>query len=110
MIQIIERNGRITVSGHANYKPTGEDIVCAAISALTQTLAASVEELTGTGIKCDLRRGNAVIEYEDLTEDAQLLVESFFIGAEGIAEAYPQCVRIVRKDRPGVEVVKSNGR
>ncbi|MDD7020097.1 ribosomal-processing cysteine protease Prp [Hornefia butyriciproducens] len=109
MIQITETRNRLTVFGHAGYAPPGEDIVCAAISALTQTLAASVEELTGTGIKCDLRRGNAVIEYEDLTEDAQLLVESFFIGAEGIAKAYPDCVRTVRMDRPGVEVVKSNG-
>lgn len=109
MVQITERNGRVTVSGHAGYAPLGQDIVCAAISALTQTLIASIEELTGNKIKCDLRRGNAVIEYEDLTEDAQLLVESFFIGAEGIAKAYPDCVRTVRMDRPGVEVVKSNG-
>lgn len=43
MIQITERNGMITVYGHANYKPTGEDIVCAAISTLTQTF---IESLT----------------------------------------------------------------
>lgn len=109
MIKVTITNNKISVIGHAGYAPPGQDIVCAAISALTQTLIASIEELTGNKIKCDLRRGNAVIEYEDLTEDAQLLVESFFIGAEGIAKAYPDCVRTVRMDRPGVEVVKSNG-
>ena len=96
MIQIIERNGRVTVSGHAGYASLGQDIVCAAISALTQTLIASIEELTENKIKCDLRRGNAVIEYEDLTEDAQLLVESFFIGVSGIAAAYPENVEVIR--------------
>lgn len=109
MISVAVSDCEVIVSGHAGYAPPGQDIVCAAISALTQTLIASIEELTENKIKCDLRRGNAVIEYEDLTEDAQLLVESFFIGAEGIAKAYPDCVRTVRMDRPGVEVVKSNG-
>ena len=36
----------ITVSGHANYKQKGEDIVCAAVSASTLVTANAIEHLS----------------------------------------------------------------
>ena len=38
MIEITVRPDHVTVNGHARHGPPGEDIVCAAVSALTQTL------------------------------------------------------------------------
>ena len=35
----------ITVSGHANYKHSGQDIVCAAVSAATLVTANAIEHL-----------------------------------------------------------------
>lgn len=110
MIKITNSPGSITISGHAGHAPPGQDIVCSAISTLTQTFIASVEELTDCRIRSDLRLGNAVIEYEDLTGDAQLLIESFFIGAEGVASAYPEYVSISREARPSIDDAKSDGR
>lgn len=107
MIEITEYDNAVIVSGHAGYAPPGQDIVCSAVSALTQTLIASLIELTDCKIKSDLRQGNVVIEYTDLTEDAQILLKSFFIGVEGVAFAYPENVKISRKARPSVEVDKS---
>ena len=98
MITIRQENNRITAEGHAGYAPYGQDIVCAAISALLQTFVQSVEELTNCEIKSDLRPGKAVIEYEDETDEGvALLVESFFIGVSGIAAAYPENVEIIRE-------------
>jgi uncharacterized protein YsxB (DUF464 family) len=37
MIEIKHTKGCITVSGHAGYAPIGQDIVCAAFSAVLQT-------------------------------------------------------------------------
>lgn len=110
MIKITEGRGKIVITGHAGYAPHGQDIVCAAISAFTEALIASVEQLTDSGIKSDLRPGRAVIEYEDKAQDVKLLVESFFIGVSGIAAAYPENVEITREGRPGVDAVKSYGR
>lgn len=98
MITIRQDSNRITAEGHAGYAPYGQDIVCAAISAILQTFVQSVEELTDCEIKSDLRPGKAVIEYEDETDEGvALLVESFFIGACGVAAAYPENVEIIRK-------------
>ena len=37
---------RITIQGHANYAPLGQEIVCASVSTLAQVLIASIEQMT----------------------------------------------------------------
>lgn len=108
MINIKICTDGITVTGHAGHAPPGQDIVCAAVSVLVQTLAASLDTLTENKITYDMQSGKAVIRYKDLTESGKLLVESFFIGVQGIAGSYPECVEISREARPSVEVDKSN--
>jgi uncharacterized protein YsxB (DUF464 family) len=97
MIDIKISSNQITVSGHAGHAPPGYDIVCAAVSTLVQTLAASIEELTGGRIEHDIQHGSAVIRYKDLTAESKLLIESFFIGVSGVAESCPECVRVSRE-------------
>lgn len=94
MITITHRNNTITVKGHAGYAPHGQDIVCASISALVQVFVASVEELSSDKLKCEIRAGNAVISYKNLSEKSRTLLDSFFIGCRMIADSYPQYVRI----------------
>lgn len=90
----MQNDGKIHITGHACYAPRGSDIICSAISALLQTFVASVDKLTSDNIKSDIRRGEAVIVYEDLSENAQLLMDSFFIGVSEIESAYPGYVKI----------------
>ncbi len=86
------RNG-ITMSGHANYAEHGKDIVCAGVSALVQTLIQSIEELTQDKIQYSMQPGTVDIKFRDLSEQAQLLVNSFFVGLELIAGEYPDNVK-----------------
>lgn len=44
MIRVRAGERRITVSGHAGHAPAGQDIVCAAVSALMYALAGYLEE------------------------------------------------------------------
>lgn len=89
------------IRGHANYAPLGQDIVCAAVSALWQTLIASLEELTDDDFSYKDEAGNANIVFKkNLTETAQLLIDSFFIGVKGIAAACPDYVSVA--DRRGL--------
>lgn len=95
MIEITRTPDTITVCGHANFARHGKDIVCASVSTLTQTLIASLEELTEDTFSYDLEAGNVNIVFEkDLSEVAQLLVKSFFIGVNGVAAAYPRHVKV----------------
>lgn len=108
MIKITETPNAISVSGHAGYAEHGKDIVCSAVSTLLQTFILSLEELTSDHIISDIRQGNAVIRYKDLSEQGKFLKESFFIGMQGVASAYPEHVKVCREARPSVEDDKSN--
>lgn len=97
MINVRAGPGQITITGHAHYAPPGKDIVCAAISALTQSFIASIEELTEEQIKYDISPGRADIYIENPGEAAKLLIGSFLIGCKMIADEYPKYVRIENK-------------
>lgn len=86
--------GGITVDGHAGYAESGKDIVCAAVSALAQTLVISLNSFTNDRITHVQHDGYIRIDYKDLSERGQLLVDSFFIGVCGIANAYPEHLAI----------------
>ena len=88
MIVINVTKTGITVDGHAEYAETGKDIVCAAVSALTQTLIAGIKSLTDDWISYEIKPGKVNIVFENLSKQAQLLVDSFFIGISEIITAY----------------------
>lgn len=93
MIEVSRSKESIRICGHAGYAEHGKDIVCAAVTALAQTLIMSVEELTDDEIQYEISPGRVEIYYRDLSEAGKLLVDSFFIGIERIAEAFPQNVQ-----------------
>ncbi len=95
MIEVGLRKDGIMISGHAGYAPTGSDIVCAGVTALTQELIGSMEGLTDDRIETDIGSGMASIQYGDLSEEGRLLIDSFFIGICMIAEEFPDYVRII---------------
>ena len=94
MINVRADPSQIVITGHAHYAPHGKDIVCAAISALTQTFIGTIEKLTDEQIKYDISSGRADIYIENPGEAAKLLIGSFLIGCKMIADEYPKYVRI----------------
>lgn len=95
LIEIGVRKDEITVAGHAGYAPEGQDIICAAVSTLTQTLIKSIGDLTDDRIQYSISPGRVDIDYGDLSEQSRTLVDSFFIGICMISNEYPDYVRIV---------------
>jgi uncharacterized protein YsxB (DUF464 family) len=91
----IRRDG-ITLTGHADYTADGQDIVCAGVSSLIQTLIQSVEELTPDEIEYSMQPGTVDIKFRNLSERAQLLVDSFFVGMELISATYPDNVHVTK--------------
>lgn len=95
LITVSVRRDTISVIGHAGYAPPGQDIVCAGVTALTQTLAASLDNLTEDAADYTFAPGMFILETKDLSAEANLLVDSFFMGICKIADAYPEHTRIV---------------
>ena len=97
MITITQSPHSITITGHAGYAEHGKDIVCAGVSILAQTLIASIEALTDDSMGYCMESGKTGLFFETgLSEGAQLLVESFFIGVSGIEAAYPGYVKLTK--------------
>ena len=94
MITVSVRKNEIEISGHANYAEVGKDIVCAGVTALTQTLIRSIENLTSDKIEYEISPGRADIHFRNLSEEGKLLVDSFFIGVCQIADEFPEHVRV----------------
>lgn len=94
MIEIRKSGERISITGHAGYDEPGKDIVCAAISTLSQVFVASVEELTAAKIKTAQTGGYMEIVIEESTERAQVLIDSFLLGCRMVADEYPEYVRV----------------
>lgn len=98
----LERAGgrvtKVTVSGHAMCAPKGEDLVCAAVSALAQTLYFSLVRVLKLEVKADVREGYLALELpknlpEPLAHDVELLVKSLAVGLEEIDKSYPGILR-----------------
>ena len=97
MTTVTRYKDRITIKGHSGYAPIGQDIVCSAVSVLVQTLIQSVEELTADEIEYDMQPGTVDIKFWCLSDQSKVLIDAFFIGIEGIAEAYPDNVKLTER-------------
>lgn len=95
MIRVMVRKGAITIKGHAGYAAAGQDIVCAGVSALTQTMVKGILDLTEDKIEFSLTPGSAMVRYEKLSEKSQVLIDSFMIGIFMIADAYSEYICII---------------
>lgn len=95
MIVVSRTPNTITVCGHANFARHGKDIVCAAVSVLLQTLIESITQLTDDEMSFEMSKGDSYMTIKNPSEKAQLLIDSFFIGVNGISAAYPRHVKVL---------------
>ena len=99
MIKVIyeadPEGGKLTMraKGHAGYAPAGQDIVCAAVSCLIQTLAYSAAEDEHTSSCIYQGKDGPVLNVE--AGDSVLMRDKFELVADGLtllAEQYPENV------------------
>jgi len=79
--------------GHAGFAEYGQDIVCAAVSALVINTVNSIEQFTSDtfDLKEDEKKGE--IEFRiisKLSKESSLLLNSLILGLQGIMEDYGQ--------------------
>lgn len=91
--------------GHAGFAPSGSDIVCAAVSALTLTCANALESVANIQVKVKRRPKDAYLQVllpESLTEeqrhDSQVLLKCLQQGIGDLAGQYPKHVQLSIKE------------
>ena len=92
--------------GHSGYAEAGADIVCAAISALTQTTLNGLANVLKAPVMFDQDDDGAFIEAkltpeatENQVQQAQLLLVTLLEGLQAIQREYPRNLRIIFKER-----------
>lgn len=92
-VQAVKENGhykKFTIDGHAGYAEMGEDIVCAAVSALVINTINSIEQFTEDAFTCDCKDG--MIQSWEFTSEVSsgtdLLMDSLMLGLANIQKSY----------------------
>ena len=81
----------ISLDGHANFAEHGQDIVCAAVSALVINTFNSIEQFTEDNFLCEAAEedGHLVMTFpEDVSDKSQLLLDAMLLGLENIQQQY----------------------
>jgi uncharacterized protein YsxB (DUF464 family) len=91
--------GRILITGHAHFAEHGQDIVCAAVSAIAICQVNAIEMLTGITIH-QPDDGDGKVDCQiprDLNshvrEKVLLLCEAMVLSLKQVADAYPNYVK-----------------
>ena len=98
-----DEDGKITgftSEGHSGYADAGSDIVCAAVSVLTENLVNSVEELLKVDVDAEVREKDAYLNVsvkDYKRDDVQLLFSAMELGLKEIADSYKRYVKLTNR-------------
>ncbi|WP_418790732.1 ribosomal-processing cysteine protease Prp [Phosphitispora sp. TUW77] len=106
IVSIERSNGTIrgyTVKGHAGYLPPGEDIVCAAVSMLTQTTLLGLMRFIKEGLSYHIdslgtltcRLPEELSKKEQL--QAQAILETMVMGLKNLQGNYKGYIRVFNR-------------
>lgn len=97
---VIERDGtgRIwgySAQGHAGSGPRGRDIVCAAVSVLTDSAFLGLERHLQRKLKWKAEAGNLAVQLQEEPDSAtEAIMNTVVLGLQEIEKIHPDKVRI----------------
>ena len=80
------------ISGHANFDENGYDIVCSAISALSQSIALSLQRKCSVTIQAT--NGWLTVDVKKPNQTSFILLDTLRIGLEEIQKKYPEHIKM----------------
>lgn len=86
-----------SVEGHAGYAAKGNDIVCAAVSALTQGMAHALEQIMKPGNCNCITDGKLICTIADPNIVSQAIIAAMRISLEEIENQYGDYVKVCHK-------------
>ena len=86
----------VQCKGHSGYAPEGEDIVCAALSAVVQTAGVKADYHT------DEDKGSLSLALGSMSEEKRrtcdAILETMLLGVKDLQEGYPAFIKLEVKD------------
>ena len=101
--EFFTENDRITgfsISGHSGYAEAGQDIVCAAISAVVTMAEATINDVCGAKAKVRVKDEQARITLTlpvscDEEETVQAVLAGMMITLAGMRDDYPDYIEVL---------------
>jgi uncharacterized protein YsxB (DUF464 family) len=94
-----DRVARISARGHAGFADYGNDVVCAAVSAILQAARLGIEAYLGSEVEAGQRSGRLELAWPEparANESVRAIVTTAELAIEEIARQYPNHVRLRR--------------
>ena len=105
-IQIFRSGGKITgfeTNGHSGYAEEGSDIVCSAVSALTQTAVMGLLDVAELPVKYSIEDGRLSCTIPKGVGDAgrmkaDMILETMLLGLRSMKENYGEYLKITERE------------
>ncbi|MDU2066666.1 MAG: ribosomal-processing cysteine protease Prp [Sporomusaceae bacterium] len=91
---------RFSVAGHANVATRGKDIVCAGVSALTQSAVLGLMNHLERELDLQVAEGQLDCTLREVPDDlTEAVCQTMLLGLKEIAKISPKSVRIIEHRR-----------
>lgn len=104
-IKVFRSGGKITgfeAKGHSGYAEEGSDIVCSAVSALTQTAVGGLLEIAALPVEYSIADGSLWCQLQKLSaherEKADMILETMLLGLRTMQEDYGEYLKIIERE------------
>ena len=87
---------KVSIKGHSQYAPKGEDIVCAGVSAIGIGTVNAIYEIKKLKPKFQSKDGFLELEFND-EHDEQVIAQTMLVQLKSIEESYKEYVKIQYK-------------
>lgn len=86
-------------SGHADFAKAGEDIICAAVSALLQSTIKGLQEYVGVSLEITKDKGYLRVKIKEINRDAiqlqtDAILETLVLGLKAIEKEYRKYMKL----------------
>ena len=100
-IKFKKKKGQIvylSVKDHTGYGDSGEDILCAAVSALSQSMIIGIEEVLQINLKYEIQDGYLALDIQENTPEeikaCQLLLQTMLKSIESMIISYGEYINL----------------
>jgi hypothetical protein len=90
------------VFGHADYDEYGKDIVCSAVSVLTQAALIGLKEVAGIDVDYSIADGVLICTLPPLEDgkrkEADILLDTMYCALDNIRSSYPGNLTVIEEE------------
>lgn len=106
VITVLKKHGRLVgfeAKGHSGYAEAGEDIVCAAVSAVMQTAVIGITDLVKCPAAFEMQDGELYLMLDRSVEDpewqqAELILGTMRLGLRSIQQEYSDYLKLIERE------------